>query len=370
MKIMCMYLPQYHTFPENDEWWGEGYTEWVAVKKGKPLYKGHVQPRVPKDGHYYDLEKEAVETFTKQAELAREFGVYGFSMYQYYFKGRKLMEKPLEILLAHKEIDLKFNLCWANESWTRTWYGLENQVLMEQSYGDEKDWREHFDYLLEFFKDDRYIKVNNKPVYQIYKTFDIPCFKEMAECFNKWAVEAGFAGVFFISAKTAAGFEERNECRELIDGYYYFEPGFSLKYGISKPGMMKYNASVAINTLLNKFRGEGGKKLERFINADWIYEAITKRDYPEDEFPGLIPDWDNTPRRSYKGLVYKGTSPEKFEKALMSLKDKKKNHENDFVYINAWNEWGEGAYLEPDEYRGYDYLKAIKRVAFSEESNV
>lgn len=365
MKIMCMYLPQFHSFPENDEWWGDGYTEWVAVKKGKPLYKGHVQPKEPIDGHYYDLKNEAVETFKRQAELAKEYGIYGFSMYQYYFNGKTLMEAPLEILLSHPEIDLKYNLCWANESWTRTWYGLENQVLMEQTYGEKEDWKRHFDYLLPFFKDERYIKVSNKPVYQIYKTFDIPCFKEIAECFNEWAKEAGFDGVYFISGKTAAGNEERREAKELIDAYYYFEPGYSLKYGISKLRMFKYNISVAINTLLNKYRGEDNKKLERFINADWIYEAITSRDYAANEYPGLIPDWDNTPRRSHKGLVYKGTSPEKFEKALKALIEKKsslnKDDESGFIYINAWNEWGEGAYLEPDKYRGYAYLEAVKR---------
>ena len=365
-----MYLPQFHSFPENDEWWGRGYTEWVAVRRGRPLYKGHIQPRVPENNQYYDLDSQAVETFVRQAQLAKEYGIYGFSIYQYYFKGRKLMEKPLEALLAHPEIDIKYNLCWANESWTRTWYGLESQVLMEQSYGDEKDWREHFDYLLRFFKDERYIKVSNKPVYQIYKTFDIPCFKEMAECFNKWAVEEGFDGIFFISAMTAAGYEQRSECRSEINGYYYFEPGYSLKYGISKARMLKYNVSVALNSFLNRLRKEENRKLERFIDADWIYEAVTKREYGEHEYPGLIPDWDNTPRRSFKGLVYKGTSPEKFEKALKILISKvnksanektDKTCEDDFIYINAWNEWGEGAYLEPDEYRGYAYLEAVKR---------
>lgn len=360
MKVMCMYLPQYHSFPENDKWWGEGYTEWVAVKRGKPLFKGHVQPKVPINNNYYDLDKEAVSTFTKQAELAKEYGVYGFSIYQYYFKGQTLMERPLEALLSHPEIDLKYNLCWANESWTRTWYGLENEVLMAQEYGTEEDFRAHFEYMLPFFKDERYIKVDNKPVYQIYKTFDIPCFEEMAECFNKWAIENGFDGVYFISGKTAAGSEERTEAKSLINGYYYFEPGFSLKFGLSGLQKLSYNASTAIRTLLNKFRSEDKKKLERLVNADWIYKSITDRNYDDNEYPGIIPDWDNTPRRSYKGLMYKGTSPEKFKKSLLILKDKVEGRNCDFVYVNAWNEWGEGAYIEPDEYRGYAYLEAIR----------
>lgn len=363
MKILCMYLPQFHTFPENDEWWGKGYTEWVAVKRGKPLYKGHVQPKVPEGGNYYDLDKDGAATLKHQAELAKNYGIYGFSLYQYYFKGHTLMEKPLETLLSHPEIDLNYCLCWANETWTRTWYGLNDQILIEQTYGDEKDWKEHFDYMLRFFKDPRYIKVDNKPVYQIYKTFDIPCFKEMAECFNRWAKEEGFNGVYFISGKTAAGSEEREDCKEMIDGYYYFEPGYSLKFGLSKFKKLLYNISVAERSLINRLRPEGKRKLERTVNADWIYKAITSRNYMENEFPGLIPDWDNTPRRSYKGLVYKGTSPEKFAKALSVLRDRVNGRKADFVYINAWNEWGEGAFLEPDEYRKYTYLEKIKELS-------
>lgn len=362
MKVICMYLPQYHSFPENDEWWGKGYTEWVAVKRAKPLFAGHVQPRIPEDGHYYDLDSEGVETLKRQAEMANKYGIYGFSMYQYYFNGKTLMEKPLETLLAHPEIDLKYCLCWANESWTRTWYGLENQVLMEQTYGQEEDWKRHFEYMLRFFRDPRYIKVDNKPVYQIYKTFDIPCFEEWAECFNRWAVEAGFDGVFIVSGKTAAGQEERSQCMDKIGGYYYFEPGYSLKFGLSKMQRLSYNLSVAIRSILNKFLSEDKRRLERIVKAGWIYKAVTSRDYGDNEYPGLIPDWDNTPRRSYKGLVYKGTSPQKFQDALRVLKNKVEGHSNDFVYVNAWNEWGEGAYLEPDKYRGYEYLEAISNI--------
>ena len=375
MKVMCMYLPQYHTFPENDEWWGKGYTEWVAVKRGRPLYKGHMQPRVPLDNRYYDLDKDGAATLEWQAELAKRYNIYGFAIYQYYFKGKTLMDGPLKTLLNNPQIDIRYNLCWANESWTRTWYGLSDQVLMAQEYGDEKDWREYFEYMLPFFRDPRYIKVDNKPVYQIYKTFDIPCFEQMAECFNRWAKEAGYDGIYFISAKTAAGCEERSECKRLIDGYYYFEPGFSLKFGISPAKKFAYNVSVAVNSAINKLiKDENKKRLERRIPAEWIYSAIQERTYEKDEFPGLIPDWDNTPRRSYKGLIYKGTSPKRFGEVLRSLIEKTRtketageNTENavledapGFIYINAWNEWGEGAYIEPDKYRGEEYLRKIK----------
>jgi len=275
-------------------------------------------------------------------------------MYQYYFKGHKLMYKPMETLLANPDIDINYCICWANETWTRTWYGQENEILIAQEYGDEKDWKEHFDYCLSFFKDKRYIKIDNKPVFQIYKTFDIPMLKEMLECFNRWAREAGFDGIYVISGKTAGLQEER---KELIDGYYYFEPGYTLKHDFAKSAQIKYNGGVLIKSFLNKFRKN--KLLERSISAADIIEPIIKRDYAENEFPCLIPDWDNTPRRSYRGLVYKGTNPEYFGRALGILKKKKEGHKVDFVYINAWNEWGEGAFLEPDEFRGYKYLEAI-----------
>lgn len=357
MRVMCMYLPQYHTFPENDEWWGKGYTEWTAVRRGRPLYDGHVQPRIPLDNRYYDLVNEGPETLKWQAETARKYSVYGFSFYQYWFRGRQLMQRPMEILLEHPEIDINYCICWANESWTRTWYGLSEQVLMQQDYGEEEDWYRHFEYLLRFFNDKRYIKIDNKPILQIYRSFDIGCLDRMLNCFNKWAEGEGYDGIYVIAGRTAGEQEMRTG---LIDGYYYFEPGYTLKHDFSKIHEMEYNVSVLWNTMLNKLRTN--KKLERSIRADLILDGIKKREYKENEFPGLIPDWDNTPRRGYKGLVYKGTSPEKFEEALKILKEKKEGHKNDFVFINAWNEWGEGAMLEPDEYRGYGYLEAVKRV--------
>lgn len=357
MRVIAMYLPQYHSFPENDKWWGEGYTEWTAVKRGKPLYKSHIQPRVPLNQNYYDLDKDGVSTLRWQASLAREYGVYGFAFYQYYFKGHKLMYKPMETLLNNPDIDINYCICWANETWTRTWYDLENEVLIAQEYGEEKDWREHFDYCLQFFKDKRYIKVDNKPLFQIYKSFDIECLEKMLKCFNEWAKEAGFDGIYIVSGKTAAGEETR---AGLSDATYYFEPGYTLKNDFKKTAQLEYSISVLIKTFINRFKKN--KCLERVVKASDIISQIVSREYKENEFPGLIPDWDNTPRRSYRGLVYKGTSPEKFEEALRILKDKKNGHRTDFVYINAWNEWGEGAFLEPDEAKKYAYLEAIKRV--------
>ena len=355
-----MYLPQFHTFPENDEWWGKDYTEWVAVKRARPLYKGHDQPRRPLGDHYYDLGTDTVATLKKQAGLANKYGVYGFSIYQYYFNGKVLMEKPLRTLLEHPEIDIRYNICWANETWPRTGYGLSDQVLIEQEYGNIEDWRKYFDYLLPFFKDSRYIKVGNRPVWQIYKSFDIPQFDDMIACFNEWSILEGFDGLYIISGKTAAGCDR---ARRFIDGFYYFEPGYTLKNDLGPAAKLCYNAGTYLRSLRNRIFGKRfGYILERRVSAKLIMNRIAARDYAKNEFPGLIPDWDNTPRRGYKGLVYFGTSPQLFEKTLMALRDKVEGHEVDFVYVNAWNEWGEGAFVEPDETRGYAYLEAVGRV--------
>ena len=354
-----MYLPQYHSFPENDEWWGKGYTEWVAVKRAVPLYKGHDQPKVPLGGDYYDLDRDGAATMKRQAELAAKYGIYGFAVYQYYFNGKTLMEKPLRTLLEHPEIDIKYNICWANETWTRTWYGLSDQVLIAQEYGNRDDWRRYFDYLLPFFKDPRYIKVGNRPVWQIYKTFDIPCFKEMRSAFDEWAKEEGFDGVYVISGKTAAGCEKRSG---LADAFYYFEPGYSLKFGLGLTGKLIYDLTTFVRTMRNRLIGKKrGFILERKVSARRIMNSIAGRDYAENEFPGVIPDWDNTPRRGYKGLVYTNTSPSLTEETLLKLRTKLERHPVDFVYVNAWNEWGEGACVEPDEGKGYAYLEAIGR---------
>ncbi len=358
MKVIALYLPQFHSFPENDEWWGKGYTEWTAVKRAKPLFNGHIQPLHPKDG-YYDLVSDQPETFIRQAHLAKEYGIEGFAVYQYYFTGKKLMEKPLEILLSHPEIDMSYCLAWANETWTRAWYGLKEEILIKQEYGKEKEWREHFLYELRFFKDDRYIKKGNKPVFLIYRTFDMDCLPEMKKKWDEWAREEGFDGIYWIGGRTA-GSEDRRE--DLMDGWYYFEPGYTLKHGLPTLCKLKYDLGTFARSMRNRFpRNDTPEKkvLERRIPVDWIYDGITSRDYAENEYPGIITEWDNTPRRSYKGLVYTGTSPEKFKRTLCKLKSKLGNRDS-FVFLNAWNEWGEGAMAEPTEEKGYAYLEALR----------
>lgn len=364
MKVMAMYLPQYHEVKENNEWWGKGYTEWNAVRNAKSLFKGHIQPRAPYNANYYDLADPEAKTWAWQASLAKKYGVYGFCIYHYWFKdGRQLLEKPMEILLKHPEIDLHYSICWANETWRSSWYDQTYKVLLEQSYGDENEWIKHFNYLLQFFKDQRYIKINNKPIINIYRTFEIDNFSEMKKCWEKLAKENGFDGLFYVSGTGMHGMDNREG---LFDAYYDFEPGFSLVHNLSHIKRAAYKAKGVGNHVLNKILGT--KKLERKINIKWLNSATihfldsNQKGEKKTVFPGVCPMWDNTPRRGYLGFVTTGATPQVFNQQLHKLSAYTKEPPLDFVYINAWNEWGEGTYLEPDEYYNFGYLEAIKEV--------
>ena len=367
MKILAMYLPQYHEIKENNEWWGKGYTEWTAVKKAKPIYKGHRQPRVPLKNNYYDLSDENATTWKWQAKLAKKYGIYGFCIYHYWFKtGVQLLEKPMEILLNHPEIDIRYCICWANESWARNWYGLHEQILQLQEYGGENEWVNHFQYLLQFFKDTRYIKIDNKPVVNIYRTRNIVELEGMIRCWNRLAKENGFDGIYVVSANTSDKIDKRSE---LFDAYYNFEPECTFHHYMKKTNQARYFFRKKIvlfsNTICRK------KKLWGKFPAKWIYEKNIGNNTINNKkvYFGTFVGWDNTPRRSYKGRVII-SSPEEFKNNLkrILIQYRNDNRTDDFIYINAWNEWGEGAYLEPDEWHEYAWLEAVQQ-AFAEASH-
>lgn len=192
MKIIAFYLPQFHDIPENDEWWGKGFTEWVNVKKAQPLYKGHEQPRIPMNENYYNLLDDNVKIW--QANIAKEYGIYGFCYYHYWFGGKLLLEKPMEQMLKNPKVDIPFCISWANEPWTKAWVN-ESKVLIPQFYGGKKEWKEHFDYLLPFFKDNRYIKEDNKPLFIIYRAEVIDCLNDMLDYWTELAQQNGFSGM-------------------------------------------------------------------------------------------------------------------------------------------------------------------------------
>lgn len=356
MKVLAMYLPQYHEVEENNIWWGTGYTEWTAVKKAKAYSKEQVQPRVPLNNNYYDLSDKDAKTWKWQADLAREYNVYGFVIYHYWFKtGKQLLEKPMEILLQHPEININYCVCWANETWTRTWYGTENEVLLLQEYGRENEWKNHFDYLLQFFKDKRYIKIDNKPVINIYHTFEINDLKEMISYWNKLAIDNQFNGVYVISGNTGAKLDNRVA---LFDAYYNFEPSYSLIHKTNRRERAQYGICVKSRELLNRFFKT--KIIERPINGDVFIKRMLRDDPIANTkvFPGVFPQWDNSPRRQYKGTFFKKMTPERFREQVNRIGAKYSGAE--FLYVNAWNEWGEGAYLEPDEVNGYRFLEVLR----------
>lgn len=344
MKIISMYLPQFHQVPENDKWWGKGFTEWSAVKSAERYYDGQYQPKVPLNHNYYNLlDKQTMEW---QADLMHKYGIYGMAFYHYWFKnGRKILEKPAENLLRWEDINMPFCFSWANESWTRTWSHLSNKnswsskfepeeeidesdgILLEQKYGEETDWAEHFNYLRDFFQDERYIKIDGKPIFIIYKPLMIPCIARMVEYWRKLAKQAGFPDIYIIGANVNR--------KGILDATLLQEPHSSLR----------------------NFAGQ------QVIDGNKLWEKTLSLEVPNNGRNYLcgFPGYDDTPRRGKGGKVVVGISPDDFRINMTKLLAKSRDCGNEFTFINAWNEWGEGMYLEPDEKNGYKMLEAVKR---------
>lgn len=354
-RIIALYLPQFHRIPENDTWWGEGFTEWTAVKNAMPLFPQHEQPNVPLNDNYYNLLDK--KTMQWQASLMHKYGIDGMCMYHYYFKdGRKVLEKPAENLLRWKDINMPFCFDWANESWVRSWSKLKeyanpwsekfeteknrnecenkNGILLEQDYGDENAWRDHYNYLSPFFHDERYIKIGNSPVFVIYNPDHIQCLPEMKECFDKCAMLDGFDGVYLIGGQP----EKEN----------------SLVFSLT---MEKNPAYIKGKVVEKKFDFRYG--VSDFSEYDDVSMMIIEHQLKEGECPCAFPGYDDTPRRGRGGSVVHGRNPEMFQEQMEQLLLKAKKINVPFVFINAWNEWGEGMYLEPDDRYGYSFLEAV-----------
>lgn len=369
-KIIPFYLPQFHTIPENDEWWGKGFTEWTNVKKSVPLFEGHDQPRVPLEQNYYDLLDDNVKIW--QAELAKKYGIFGFCYYHYWFKnGKQLLEKPAEQMLANKQVDLPFCFCWANENWSKNWDGGNREVIMEQDYGTENDWEKHFQYLLPFFKDERYITVNGKPLFVIYKPEQIIDVYQMVQYFRKRACEKGFPGMCF-AFQFPTYYADMYYRNDIFDYRIGFEPVYSRNVGA-----LKQSGTAKKVKLMRKILGENAvsayrKSRQNKMKSVWpkpqslamffydeTWETILNNQWTEEFLPGAFVDWDNTPRNKH-GVMYAGFLIEKFEKYMKLLVKRAEEEKKPIIFINAWNEWGEGAFLEPDEKYGYQKLEAIK----------
>ena len=355
MEIIAYYLPQYYPFKDNNEWWGEGFTEWTNVGKAKPLFKGHYQPKVPADLGYYDLRMAEVKE--KQAQLAREAGVTAFCYWHYWFgNGRVLLDTPLKQVLDSGKPDFPFCLGWANESWqSKVWNSdgsVEGKTLMEQLYPGDEDIINHFNYIKRAISDKRYLRVDDKPVFVIYRPLMHPDVRHFMDLFNEMIKEAGIADAFFFIGHTvnAAEIEQLRslnfDCINIVRfGEYRFNtevikriPWQLFKYRIlNHPLVLKYS----------------------FISKYFINDEIDKEEYI---IPSLIPNWDHTPRSGKRGSVYQDATPELFQKHAEKALDviSKKQAGRQILFLKSWNEWGEGNYMEPDLKYGKGYIKALR----------
>ncbi len=349
MKKYAIFLPQFHEIKENNEWWGEGFTEWVNVKKAKPLYSSHCQPKYPLNYNYYNLlDKKVVEW---QTSLLHRYNIDGMVYYHYYFNGRKLLEKPAENLLKWKDIRQPFFFCWANHSWIRSWNGT-SEMLMEQSYGRKDDWEKHFMYLLQFFKDERYEKVDNKPMFMLFKSNFIEKEK-MFKYFDMRCREEGFEGLYLIESYHGdISLERFNEqlC-SITSLVYYREPAVSQRFGLMDRSVIE-RLTGKIQFLMRK---TGILKKPVIINGNRLMKwKIKNEPMGKGVGHGLWFEWDNTPRHKQRGYVITPYEKRLFLEYLDLINDE------EFLFINAWNEWAEGMMLEPTEKDGYKYLKWIK----------
>ncbi len=351
-RLISLYLPQFHPFPQNDNWWGKGFTEWTNVTKAKPLFPGHYQPHLPSDLGFYDLRLE--ESRIAQAELATQYGLEGFCYYHYWFNGRRLLERPFNEVLQSGKPEFPFCLAWANENWTKRWDGRESEMLQEQVYGGDEDAIQHFKWLYKAFADKRYIRIDNKPLFMIYRPSAIPELERLISIWRDLAERSGLEGIYLVAMKT--GFEKYSK-------NYWLEKGFDAEV-VFQPGSGEINK-------LNKWQSIGSLGGEDYINNQAIVIDYAKA-WPimaaelskEDQgYACVVPSWDNSARRAKIGAwILHNSTPQEYQKWLMQEMSRVLEREDDkrVVFINAWNEWAEGNHLEPDMKFGHGYLRATK----------
>jgi lipopolysaccharide biosynthesis protein len=369
IRPVALYLPQFHPIPENDEWWGKGFTEWTNVVKAKPLFRGHYQPHLPSDLGFYDL--RVADNRIAQAELAENYGIYGFCYYHYWFNGKRLLEKPLDDVLATGNPDFPFMLCWANENWSRRWDGSDEIILIKQEYS-EKDAFEHCKELLKYFRDPRYIRVDNKPVFGIYKTQIIPDAGKYIKALRNEAKKNGFE-LYIIRFEDHNPYD--NNIHSYVDASVEFQPQSEIlaKYWEDKKQHLQDLGPLnnLIGRIKNKFKSQTTlddekhafthhldyRKYVEFLLKTYKYPSKYKR------FPGVSPMWDNTARMGKKSFMLKNSTPELYEKWLKYHVQNFVPYSKDenFIFINAWNEWAEGNHLEPDQKWGLAYLESTKK---------
>lgn len=339
MKVIAFYLPQFHEIEENNYWWDKGFTEWTNMKRCKPLFAEHYQPRIPLNNNYYDLLN--LDNICWQVNLAKQYGLYGFCVYHYWFEGHLLLQRPMELYLGNRDLDFPFCFCWANENWVKNWDVVSGKdILIRQGYGNELIWKNHFNYLYPFFKDTRYIRVNGKPLLVIYRPELISHLKDMLVLWDCLAREKGLEGIAFAAQQRFYNIS-KDENGDLFDFQIEYQPAFIrdrlIKHCYQKNGVHCVDYDDAWREILK-------------------YGPIHSK-----SIPGAFVDWDNTPRKGANGVVFSGATPQKFQKYFLEqLKRMKNVYKKDMIFLFAWNEWSEGGYLEPDEKMQYEYLNAVR----------
>ena len=374
-RVIAYYLPQYHPIPENDKYWGKGFTEWRNVGKAKPLFRGHSQPRVPADLGYYDLRLPEIRE--EQAALAREAGIEGFCYWHYWFgNGKQLLEMPFNEVLHTGKPDFPFCLGWANHSWTsKTWVAgktfQKDSMIMEQTYPGIEDYEQHFYALLDAFKDHRYITVDGNLLFVIFRPLDLPDTKGFIDLWNKLAKKEGLNGFHFVGIESSFGIFSTEGKKIMFDGKdttakLYNKVLESGVDGINSRGMNL--AHVRYDSLFGFYFKKALKKFLKWQGVvKYDYKRISKllftdEDKWENVYPTIIPNWDRTPRSGKKAIVWYNNSPQYFKKqvdlALTFIKDKQEQHK--LLFLMSWNEWGEGNYMEPDIEFGKGYINALR----------
>lgn len=358
IRPIAVYLPQYHPIPENDRWWGKGFTEWSNVVKGKPKFKNHYQPHLPGDLGFYDLRLPEIRL--QQAELAKNYGIYGFCYYHYWFNGKRVLNRPIDEVLQSGEPNFPFMFCWANENWTRAWDGGKSSILLKQEYSD-KDYKRHAEFLIPYFLDKRYIKVDDRPVFIIYKDKELPNPVKFSKIFKEVANHHGL-DLYLCRFERQFGTREERPNELGFDAGIEFQPLSRTFYKYKKIKKKNHLGKNIINYI--------NKKSVNIINNNII---INYRDYIMYDsiqerpsylcYPCVSPGWDNSVRRiNSSATIFIDSNPRYFGQWIKNKVDSftiPTVNEN-FLFINAWNEWAEGNHLEPDQKYGHDYLLSLK----------
>jgi Glycosyltransferase WbsX len=355
VRVIAFYLPQYHPIPENDAWWGKGFTEWMNVTKARPLFRGHYQPHLPADLGFYDL--RVAETREAQADLARQYGITGFCYYHYWFAGKRLLNRPLDDVLASGNPDFPFCLCWANENWTRIWDGGNSEVLIEQTYSRADDLA-HIRWLARAFADPRYIRVENKPLFIIYRAHKLPNIRKTAAIWREECCSLGIGEIFLCRVDTGADTLPPSEVG--LDAAVEFQPDwYDLGEPLGRRRLRHFRWNDVRFLLRRKFLGDR-IDVQNYSHLVWSMSRRALPRYPR--FPCITPSWDNSPRRRQGATVFIGSSPVLFQQWATNTLAKLKHFTDTppILFINAWNEWAEGNHLEPDQRYGRQYLEAIQ----------